>query len=105
MRGQPEVLATKWSIPRCEHRPGELGACLIPTLWAVSAMGTKLSFYHLEVVIPDVDIVPHAIARQIARVNDAVPESSWNYDILEPAGEQKFRQVVDQIKAACARLS
>lgn len=71
-------------------------------------MGTKLSFYHLDVVdvvTPDADIVPRAIARQITRVNDTAPESRWNYDILEPAGEQKFRQVVDEIKAACARLS
>ena len=85
--------------------PSELGTCPIPTLWAASAMGTKLSFYHLDVITPDADIVPRAIARQITRVNDTAPESRWNYDILEPAGEQKFRQVVDEIKAACARLS
>lgn len=67
-------------------------------------MGTKLCFYQLDVTSDDADIIPLAIARHLTRVNDTAPLSRWNYNILEPAGEQKFRTIVDEIMAECAQL-
>ena len=70
----------------------------------MSALGTRLCFYTLDTRNEDADIVPISIQRHPTRVNDTAPETRWTYDILEPAGEQKFREMVEGIKVKCAAL-
>lgn len=81
-----------------------IGACPLNTLHAVSALGTSLSFYTLDTTNADAEIVPAAIPRHPSKVNDTAPAARWAYDILEPAGEEQFRNVVEEIWAECANL-
>jgi hypothetical protein len=85
--------------------PGKLEKCPIPTLHAVSALGTKLCFYQVDTTTDEPEILPRAITRRPTVVNDTAPQKRWDCDILEPRGEAKFRQVVDEIKAECAKLN
>ena len=35
------------------------------------------------------------------KVRDTAPLSHWTYDILEPEGEERLRQLVEEIKVKC----
>ncbi|EJD08434.1 uncharacterized protein FOMMEDRAFT_25505 [Fomitiporia mediterranea MF3/22] len=78
--------------------------CPIPKLHAVSAMGPRLCFYHVDTTNPRALIVPHVKPRDPDFVNDAAPEEWWNCDVLNNEGEERFRAVADEIKQACAGL-
>ncbi|KIJ47999.1 hypothetical protein M422DRAFT_163242 [Sphaerobolus stellatus SS14] len=58
----------------------------LETLYAVSALGTKLCFYSLDTTDNNAEIVPAAIPRRPTRMNDTATEDRWDYDILEPVG-------------------
>jgi hypothetical protein len=71
----------------------------IPVLHGVSAFGTKIAFYKYHQatrrlqprrIIPDPDVV-----------TDTAPSEWWSYDILEEEGANRFRDVVDEVKAMC----
>jgi hypothetical protein len=81
-----------------------VGTCPLDTLYAVSALGTRLCFYTLDTTNEDAAIVPISIQRHPTRVNDTAPATRWAYDILEPAGEQQFSEIVEGIKVQCAAL-
>ncbi|KIK29676.1 hypothetical protein PISMIDRAFT_88474, partial [Pisolithus microcarpus 441] len=66
--------------------------CPIPTLHAVSAVGTRLFFYHL-----DTTNVPLA--------NDTAPVERWDYDVLDVNGEARLHAVVDEMKEACENIA
>ncbi|KIJ47968.1 hypothetical protein M422DRAFT_163074, partial [Sphaerobolus stellatus SS14] len=80
-------------------------ACPLKTLYAVSAIGTKLCFYNLYTTDNDMHIVPAAIPRHPTRINDTAPKDRWDCDILEPAGEGRLREIVQTIIDVCAALN
>ena len=78
--------------------------CPLPTLHAISAMGTALCFYSLETQDQDAVIIPLGIARHPTRIIDTAPKARWDHNLLTAEGEDKFRAVVDEIKRACETL-
>ncbi|KAF8326229.1 uncharacterized protein EI90DRAFT_3031220 [Cantharellus anzutake] len=72
----------------------------IPTLYAVSAMGTRLCFFSKQPGQPIVPITPLSSIDE----TKTVPEEHWSYDILEEEGEQKFRAMVEETQQAYAAL-
>lgn len=56
-------------------------------------MGRQLSFYSLDTTA----IEPHA-----TQANDMAPEPQWNCSVVDEAGEERLRAVVDEIQRACA---
>ncbi|KAG5639724.1 hypothetical protein H0H81_000004 [Sphagnurus paluster] len=78
------------------------GPILIPTLYGVSAFGPQFCVYALESATGTIS--PPAITRDLNAANDAAPEAQWAYNLLEPAGEEKLREVVCVIKEIAAGL-
>ncbi|KAI6104768.1 hypothetical protein EDD16DRAFT_1887848 [Pisolithus croceorrhizus] len=78
--------------------------CPIPTLHAVSAMGTRLCFYQLDTTNASAEIVPRSILQDPIRVTDTAPAEWWDCDILDANGEERLRVVVDLIKEACKNI-
>jgi len=98
-----------WRHAADEHireRVGDLVArCPIPTLHAVSAMGTRLCFYSLDTANVEASIVPLRIPRHPSIVNDTAPVQRWGCDVLDAEGETRLRAVVNEIKEACANVA
>jgi hypothetical protein len=88
-------------------RMGDLaGHCPIPTLHAVSAMGTRLCFYSVDTTdLATAEILPLPIALHPTRVNDYAPAGRWEYDVMEERGETKLRAVIQEVLLGCAALS
>lgn len=63
-----------------------------------------MCFYSLSTDAEDAEISPIAIPPHPTRVNDTAPANRWEYDILQPEGEQRLRGIVDYIKAGCEAL-
>ncbi|KAJ6501945.1 hypothetical protein C8R45DRAFT_974901, partial [Mycena sanguinolenta] len=66
----------------------------LPVLHAVSASGTKLSFYNHTKGRKD-PILPAGIPYDRIRANDVAPREWWVLDVLEDGGEQRLRMVID----------
>jgi hypothetical protein len=64
--------------------------CPLGTLHAISAIGTKLRFYSLNVKNRAARIDPPRIDRNPDMVNDCAPAERWNCDVLEVSGEKKW---------------
>ncbi|KAH8997721.1 hypothetical protein EDB86DRAFT_2803532, partial [Lactarius hatsudake] len=79
--------------------------CPLDTLHAVSAFGTRLCFYSLDMENRGARIDPRRIDGDPDMVNDYAPAVRWNRDVLEASGEDKLLAVIDEIKAGCAQLS
>ncbi|KAH9164908.1 hypothetical protein EDB89DRAFT_2116187 [Lactarius sanguifluus] len=79
--------------------------CPLDTLHAVSAFGTRLCFYSLDVENRGARIDPRRIDGDPDMVNDYAPAVRWSRDVLEASGEDKLLAVIDEIKAGCAQLS
>lgn len=66
-------------------------------------MGTQLRFYRKNLnsglIVPTTPI-PADHGQQTY----AAPQAYWDCNLLEPEGEQRFKQVVDKIKWACGAL-
>ena len=75
--------------------------CPLPTLYAVSAMGTKICFYSKP---RDGLLTPRRIPPDPDLILDVAPIERWAYDILEEDGIQKFQAVVEEVKQGCATL-
>ena len=69
----------------------------VPKLYRISAMGTCFSVY--EYTKETSCLTPPMIARDPDIINDITPQARWNYELLEPAGEVKFRSIVAGVKA------
>ncbi|KAK0185582.1 hypothetical protein F5146DRAFT_1144090 [Armillaria mellea] len=76
--------------------------CPIPTVHGVSAIGTRLCFYRLDLTQPRLQIFPPAIPGDPCFTIDTAPEERWDCSVLEAEGEVKLRAVMDEIKQACA---
>jgi len=72
-------------------------SCPLPTLHGICALGTKMCFYSLNVRETDLVITPRAIPRDPIMVTDTAPADRWAFDILEPAGEARFQEVIQEI--------
>jgi len=75
--------------------------CPLPTLHAISAMGTKLCFYNKSRNGP---VTPHCIPPNLDPLLDVAPVERWDCDILEEDGAQKFQAVIEEIIKGCETL-
>jgi hypothetical protein len=75
--------------------------CPIPTLYAISAMGTALRFYSVNTRFRKGRIVSHSIP---CGSNDRAPKETWNLDLLTDPGKQKLCAIVEEINQECAAL-
>jgi hypothetical protein len=66
-----------------------------------SAMGPVLSVYKYDIAT---GLMPPQTPRDPIFVNDVAPKERWDCNILEDAGEQRLRAIVEEIKAMCAQL-
>jgi hypothetical protein len=80
-------------------------SCPLNKLHAVSALGTKLCFYSLDVQNLAARIDPPRIDRDPDTVNDYVPAERWDRDVLDASGEDKLLAVINEIKTGCAELN
>jgi len=74
----------------------------IPILHGVSAFGTKLAFYRYHKATRQLE--PRRISPDPDILTDTAPREWWSHDILEEDGANRFRAVVDEIKAMSANL-
>jgi hypothetical protein len=79
-------------------------SCPIPTLHAISAMGTALYFYSMDTRTQDARDIPPSIPHDSTLYNDTAPKESWNLDVLAVEGENKLLAIVEEIKQACEAL-
>jgi len=75
--------------------------CPLPVLHAVSAMGTRLCFFHKRGAEA---IQPPFIEEHPVLQTDSAPSERWHWDIIEDEGMRKFQDVVEEIKRGCAAL-
>ena len=75
--------------------------CPLPTLYAVSAMGTRLCFYSKP---RNGRLTPHRIPLDPDLMLDIAPRERWDCDILEEGGVQRLQAVVEEIKQGCSAL-
>jgi len=79
------------------------GNCPLPTLHAVSALGTRLCFYRLDTMdLANPDILPLPIAHHPTGVNDYAPAAGWEYDVM---GKAKLRTVIQEVIEGCTTLA
>jgi len=74
----------------------------IPTLYGLSAFGTRFCVYEYDIA-RDI-LTPEHISRHKKLFTDAAPEKWWDLDVLEPQGEDRLKEIVDQIKVMAAKL-
>lgn len=72
----------------------------VPILHGVSAFGTKLAFYKYHKDTTRLE--PSRIVPDLNVLNDTAPREWWSCDILEEEGANRFRAVVDEVKAMSA---
>ncbi|KZT03151.1 uncharacterized protein LAESUDRAFT_660259 [Laetiporus sulphureus 93-53] len=78
------------------------GRALLPVLYGISAMGTKLCFYEFETAPRR--MTPRRIPSDPELTTDVAPKEQWDCDVLEADGEQRLRALARQITEACERL-
>jgi hypothetical protein len=76
----------------------DAATCPIRQLNAISAFGTKMRFYALDTRKHDAEIIPipHSVPEPNS-VNDAIAESMWDVDLLDPATEAKLSALVEKV--------
>ena len=73
-----------------------------PALYGLSAFGPQFSVYTYDPATTNLS--PPEIPRDLQRLNDVAPEDRWAYNLLEPAGEAKLREIVGIVKTMAAVL-
>jgi hypothetical protein len=73
-----------------------------PKLVGLSALGTNFCVYELMTV--DNQLLPVRIIPDPQFLINTAPKVWWDYDILDPAGEVKLREVVEEVKAMLVDL-
>ncbi|KAH9979389.1 hypothetical protein BGW80DRAFT_1557073 [Lactifluus volemus] len=76
-----------------------------PRLFGITAFGTRLAFYEYEAatkILPPPAIVQ---VRDSVTLDDAAPAERWDYDLLEPNGIARMRQVVQDVMTMCQALN
>lgn len=72
----------------------------LPKLYGISALGTHFSVYKYH---PQTRrLTPRRILPHPDIFNDIAPQERWNYDVMEPEGEAKLKQLVSEIKKMAA---
>ena len=71
----------------------------IPKLYGISALGTRICLYAVD--MDTGHIVPEGILRDPNRITDTNPAHRWSLDILTQKGEDRFQEVVTEIKSMC----
>lgn len=74
-------------------------ACPLTKLHAISAFGTKISFYSV-----DISTSPRKIVSDMSSNTDTAPIGRWCYDVLEDEGAARLKSIVHEIHEACAQL-
>ena len=69
----------------------------LPKLYGISALGTLYAVYEYRTH-------DRALAPMPEVVNGTAPQEMWDYDLFEPEGEAKFKQLVGEIKETVAAL-
>ncbi|KAI0029630.1 hypothetical protein K488DRAFT_55995, partial [Vararia minispora EC-137] len=81
----------------------DLSECsLLPVLYGISAMGTKLCFYELEKASRRMS--PRRIFSDPRLITDVAPKVRWDCNVLEASGEQRLRILATWLTEACERL-
>jgi hypothetical protein len=75
----------------------------LPKLYGICALGTRFSVY--EYHSDNRRLTPTRILPDLDFVSDFAPRERWNYDVMTPEGEAKFKQIVREIKEMAAALS
>jgi hypothetical protein len=77
---------------------------IIPTLYGVSALGTRLCVYTYDKETRALQ--PERIDEDPKRVNNRASTNRWDLDIMASTGEQRIRKLVARviITAMCAGL-
>ncbi|KAF8340596.1 uncharacterized protein EI90DRAFT_3036117 [Cantharellus anzutake] len=68
----------------------------IPTLYGLSALGTRFCVY--KYTVADRSVIPPRIPPGVA------PKERWDFDLLEAEGEARLKGIVTHIKAMVAAL-
>lgn len=79
------------------------GSIKIPILYGISAMGTRFCVYEYNKKTGALS--PAAILRDPTFLLDVAPAVRWAHDLMEPAGEQVFKDIGDRIKLMCSDVS
>ncbi|KAG9223504.1 hypothetical protein PLEOSDRAFT_1088304 [Pleurotus ostreatus PC15] len=79
------------------------GSVPTPKLVGLSAMGTHFSIY--ELTTANNQLLPVRIIPDPRFLIDTAPKEQWSYDILDPAGEAKMREIVEEVKAMSVDLN
>ena len=75
---------------------------VIPTLYSISALGTRLCVYTYDK--ETAVLQPERIDEDPKRVNDRAPANRWNMDVMTSVGAERIRELVAHVKAMCAGL-
>ncbi|KZT07352.1 uncharacterized protein LAESUDRAFT_651857, partial [Laetiporus sulphureus 93-53] len=78
------------------------GRALLPVLYGISAIGTKLCFFEFEKASRR--MIPRRISGDPEFTIDVAPQKRWDSDVLEADGEQRRRALAAKITEACERL-
>ena len=82
-----------------------IAECPLPEVHAVSAFGTRLSFWkadHDQVIKPS---LPSLVAHPEATTTDLVPQKFWDcYIVEEEELNKRFKSLVKKIKRDCKAL-
>jgi hypothetical protein len=68
----------------------------IPKLYGICAMGTCFAVYQYSKEMNCIS--PYWIPRNQNVMNDAAPQTRWEYELLETGGEEKLRSIVAEVK-------
>lgn len=79
------------------------GNVAIPTLYGISAFGTRFSVY--EYTSETRSLTPYRIPPHPLILTDTAPQERWNYDVMESEGEARFMEIVTEIKKMAADLN
>jgi hypothetical protein len=73
------------------------GRILPLKLVGLSALGTQFSIY--EFTTKNNQLLPVRIIPNAQFLTDTAPKVRWNYDVLDPDGESKLREIAEEVKA------
>ncbi|CCM05873.1 uncharacterized protein FIBRA_08110 [Fibroporia radiculosa] len=74
---------------------------IIPTVPAISAFGTLLSFYRYDKTS---NSLTPAIEADLPIMTDTAPKDRWDCDILDATGTTRFREMANEVKTMCTQL-
>ena len=76
---------------------------VIPTLYGISAMGTRFSVYQYDKETSTVS--PPSIPHDSKHLTDVAPVNRWNLDLLEKTGEEKFKEIAAEVRSMCEAIT